>query len=73
MGRFLQLRLTPPADYPLVAPKIKFITKVNLPGVIDSAGNVRAAFVPRSFRSLGRSLPSNRPPHIVPPLLTTAP
>lgn len=40
VGRFLTLRVVPPQDYPKVPPTVKFVSKVNLPGVIDSSGNV---------------------------------
>jgi ubiquitin-protein ligase len=48
-GRFLSVRVTPPSDYPKSPPTIKFVSKVNLPGIVDASGNVRLLrFRPRA-------------------------
>ena len=44
--RFLQLHITCGPQYPLSPPKIKFLTKVNLPSVNKSTGEVMLQMIP---------------------------
>jgi len=43
-GRFLELTVTPPEDYPKVAPEIKFRSKINAE-FVDKSGLVQASAI----------------------------